>query len=488
MDWMNEFVPASFSEPLPDGSLRCHLSPRNCVIGDGKLGFCKVRGNVGGKLVSYNYGKSVHLTEETIETEAIFHYAPGLRTLSLGNIGCMLNCSYCQNWKTSQAKYISDGDVHYYTPEQLVDVALKHDINMFSWTYNDPVVWHEFVRDTSRLGQEAGIRSLFKSAMYITPEAIDELMPSIDIFSISLKAMSEEYYRRYTTGRLQPVLDAILHVKKSDRHLELSNLMITDISDGSDDARVLAEWVAKNVGTTTPLHFVRFHPDYKLRNTQRTPVDRLSRAREIAWEVGMEHVYIGNVFDQSLSATRCRDCDSLLVERFGLNASVSGLDSKGCCRNCGRDHHFSEPFLASPSPTVAALSDPGALDLRKFDWHGAIGSIHVQVRNKEQGPAHVYHRRHKIGGSHTDWTAIPLANGESYRFIISRGSDEETGAEVALPRNCETNLHEVFDRAHFPTVSVDDAAAENDVSPLPLYQGNQMKTAKLAPDKVLFDI
>jgi pyruvate formate lyase activating enzyme len=483
--WREQHVPASFGEPLGDGSVRCHLSPRNCVIGDGKLGFCKVRGNVDGRMVSYNYGKSVHLTEETIETEAVFHYAPGMRTLSLGNIGCMLNCSYCQNWKTSQARYISDSDVHHYTPEQLVETALAHGIEMFSWTYNDPVVWHEFVRDTSRLGQQAGIRSLYKSAFYIEPEAIDELIPSIDIFSVSLKAMSEDYYRRYTTGRLQPVLDAIRHVRKSGKHLELSNLMITDISDTAEDAQVLAEWVADNVGTTTPLHFVRFHPDYKLRNTRRTPVDRLIRAGQIARAVGMEHIYIGNVFDQSLSATRCLDCDQLLVERFGLNAVASGLDAAGCCTACGRDHHFTAPLLARRAPTVPAIPDAG-FGLRDFDWHGAIGSIHVQVANRTDQASTVYHRRRNADASTTDWTVVPLPAGESYRFIISRGSDGEVGAEVALPPGCENNLHEVFDRAHFPTVSVDDAAANDDISPLPFYPGNQLKT-KPAP-QVLFDI
>ena len=149
--WQETSHPARLEEILDNGVVRCHLSPRNCTMREGQHGFCGVRANRGGRLVSLNYGKSVHATEETIETEAVNHYAPGERILSMGNIGCMMNCSYCHNWKTSQAKYVSDKDVFYYTPEQVVDIATRHGIRCLSWTYNDPVVWHEFVRDTARL-------------------------------------------------------------------------------------------------------------------------------------------------------------------------------------------------------------------------------------------------------------------------------------------------------------------------------------------------
>jgi pyruvate formate lyase activating enzyme len=165
--WRDSWQSARLEERLPDGIVRCHLSPRNCKIKNGQNGFCGVRGNRGGRLVTMNYGKSVHITEETIETEAVNHYSPGERILPLGNIGCMLNCKYCHNWKTSQAKYVDDKDVYHYTPEYVVDTALRHGIRCLSWTYNDPVVWHEFVRDTAQLGQEAGLINLYKSAFQV---------------------------------------------------------------------------------------------------------------------------------------------------------------------------------------------------------------------------------------------------------------------------------------------------------------------------------
>lgn len=264
---------------------------------EGQHGFCGVRANRGGRIVTMNYGKSVHMTEETIETEAVNHYSPGAAILSLGNIGCMLNCSYCHNWKTSQAKYVEDHDVYHYTPEGVVETALRHGIRVLSWTYNDPVVWHEFVCDTSRLAKQAGLINLYKSAFFISPEAIEELLPVIDIFSISIKSISPEYYKQYTSGWLEPVLEGTRQVFRAGKHVEVSTLMITDISDNQDTARKVSEWVLKELSPNVPLHFVRFHPDYKMRDTIRTPIPRLEAARSLALEMGVEHVYLGNVYD-----------------------------------------------------------------------------------------------------------------------------------------------------------------------------------------------
>lgn len=298
--WQDDYQQARLEEILEDGVVRCHLSPRNCKIKEGQQGFCGVRGNRNGRLITLNYGKGVHATEEVIETEAINHYSPGERILSMGNVGCMFNCDYCQNWKTSQVKYLEERDVHYYTPEQVVDTAVRHDIRCISWTYNDPVVWHEFILDTARLAKQAGLINLYKSAFYITQEAIDELLPYIDIFSISLKAIDEDYYKKITKGSLQPVLNGIKQVYDAGKHLELSTLMITDISDNEATAMKIADWIMENLDSTVPLHFVRFHPDYKMQDTIRTPVNRLIRAREVAIERGIEHVYLGNVVNKLL--------------------------------------------------------------------------------------------------------------------------------------------------------------------------------------------
>jgi pyruvate formate lyase activating enzyme len=430
-------------------------------------------------LVTLNYGKSVHATEETIETEAVNHFAPGERILSLGNIGCMLNCAYCHNWKTSQAKYVADKDVYYYTPEAIVETATRHGIRCLSWTYNDPVVWHEFVRDTAALAHEAGLINLYKSAFYITAEAVEELLPCMDIFSVSVKSMDPDYYVKLTKGQLQPVLDAAKQVYHSGRHLEISNLMITDVSDDEESAGRIADWVLGNLGPEVPVHYVRFHPDYKMRNTVRTPVSRLVRAREMGLERGLEHVYLGNVYDTPWSNTYCNGCGDLLVTRYGLNARVVGLDDRGHCLACGRDAHFKLLPTRPPGPEI---EDPNVTDLvsRSFDWHGDIRSLHVQMVNTGAAPSLAYHRRRYTVRRAGPWNSIRLLPGESYRIILAKSSEDEVGPEVAVPAAVHTNLHEVFDRAHFPTVSIEEGTAKTDVTPLPLFPGGQMTYQRTA--------
>jgi pyruvate formate lyase activating enzyme len=470
-NWRQNYRPAHLEERLENSVVRCHLSPRNCVIQDGRVGFCGVRGNKDGRLVTYNYGKSVHATEETIETEAVNHFAPGERILSMGNIGCMMNCSYCHNWKTSQARYVSDKDVHYYTPEDVVRIALNHGIRCISWTYNDPVVWQEFVLDTAKLAKEAGLINLYKSAFYISQEAVEELLPFIDIFSISIKSIDPDYYKKFTMGRLEPVLAATKQVHRAGKHVEVSTLMITDISDNEATALKVADWVINDLDPTVPVHFVRFHPDYKMIETVRTPIPRLERAREVALDRGLEHVYLGNVYDTPASNTFCKGCNALLVTRYGLNARQVGIDRQGRCVACGRDAHFKllPPLLQTN--TTGESAPPADASVKSVKWHGDIRSAHVEVLNTTTEPLTVYHR---FLGENEPWNRIPLTAQESYRFILAKSHTDEVGREVALPAGVNSNLHEVFDRAHFPTLSVEEiGVTARDIAPLPLYPGKQ---------------
>jgi pyruvate formate lyase activating enzyme len=436
---------------------------------EGQNGFCKVRGVRDGRLVTMNYGKSVHPTQETIETEAVNHFAPGAAILSFGNVGCMLSCGYCHNWRTSQAKYVVDSDIFHVSPEQAVEMALRRGLKVISYTYNDPVVWHEWVIDTARLARQAGLINLYKSAFYITPEAIDELIPHMDIFSISLKAMDAQYYKKFTGGRLEPVLDGIRQVYKAGAHVEISNLMITDISDDEASARKIADFVLKELDDTVPLHFVRFHPDFRMRDTIRTPIPRLEVAREVAAEMGVQHVYLGNVFDSPASNTYCNGCGAELVNRYGLNAAVINMDAHGHCTRCGRDAHFKHVLLAQGQGLPATSVEPVG-ERHSFDWHGDVRSLHIQLKNPTSRELAVWHRRRLADGSAGAWESVPVDAGQSWRFIVSKSALHEVGPEVIVPSELKTNIHEVFDRAHFPTVTIEDAPNVGDVTPYPLYQ------------------
>jgi pyruvate formate lyase activating enzyme len=466
-DWHNAH-PARLEERLDDDIVRCHLSPRGCRMRPGQHGFCMVRANHDGRLVSLNYGRSVHATEETIETEAVYHYAPGARILSMGNVGCMLNCDYCHNWKTSQARYVEDKDVHHYTPEQVVDIAKRHGIKVISWTYNDPVVWHEFVVETALLARRAGIVNLYKSAFFISAEAIEELIPVIDIFSISIKSLDPEYYRKITKGWLEPVLEGTEQVFRAGKHVEVSTLMVTDLSDDEGTARAMAEFVGERLSPAVPTHFVRFHPDYKMTNTIRTPVDRLERARRLALDMGLQHVYLGNVYDNDATTSYCRACGARQVTRYGLNAQVAGLTADGTCKACGTDAHFT--LFSAPDQRATAQTLPdGEFETAAFAWHGDVRALHVQVINNSAAASTIYQRRYGDPGVPETWAQIRLEPGESFRFIAAKSTSDELGISVAVPKGCTSSLHEVFDRAHFPTVEVGEGANNGDITPLPAF-------------------
>jgi pyruvate formate lyase activating enzyme len=443
-----ETHPARFFQQGPEQKVQCFLCPRGCHILPDRAGFCKVRWNESGQLKTINYGVSVQMTEEVIETEAVLHYSPGARILSLGNIGCMMNCDYCHNWRTSQIANVEKKDIFHYTPEQVVQAALDHQIEILSWTYNDPVVWHEFVVDTARLAKKAGLKNLYKSAFYIGPEAVDELLEVMDIFSLSLKSMDPEYYLRLTKGKLAPVLEAIKQVYKSRKaHLEVSNLVVTEANDNETEVRKVVEWMLKELDASVPLHLVRFHPDYKYTKVGRTSIEFLKKARRLALDMGLQHVYLGNVFEHGeWLQSACKNCGSVLVDRFGMRTEYVHLQSDGSCSQCGTQSSIMRPQKSSGK----AFSQPESTPVQLFEhhWSGDLNSGHVLVHNLSDQPLKLWLRQDK---GTSNYREIPLAAHERWRFIVSRRAAEETGFELLVPPQAEVQMLDVLDRAHFPT-------------------------------------
>lgn len=472
-DWKLTTHPARLFTPLSDGSVQCHLSPRNCVIQPGKSGYCRVRSNQGGELVTLNYGKSVAMTEESIETEAVYHYAPGAAILSMGNIGCMLHCDYCHNWRTSQARYVTDELVHQYTPEQVVEEALARNIKVLSWTYNDPVVWHEFVLDTARLGQENGLINLYKSAFFISLEAASELVDVIDIFSVSVKSMDPAFYRRVTKGWLEPVLEATEYVYGRGKHVEVSNLVVTDANDKPEQTIEIAEWVLDALDDEIPLHYVRFHPDYKYTKVGRTPIPRLEAAREAALELGIKYCYLGNVYDNDATDTKCPDCGNLIVHRYGLAAEGVGLTPDGKCASCGVALPFKtldDTVSASPLSLKGIQTADPSLPAYEHRWRGDVKAVHIEAHNSSDLPATIAVRA--VGGSRDGELArtVPVLPNRSFRFICCKSSPGEDGISVSHPSSLQLQYFDVYDRAHFPTASVEKAEPVADAIPGPVFK------------------
>lgn len=441
--------PAKFSKIFDERRVECNLCPRNCKIPDQLHGFCGVRYNDQGKLVTINYGASVEMTQEVIETEAVYHFAPGTPILSLGNVGCMMNCSYCHNWRTSQIKNVNRHDIHKYSPEEVVERALSKGIKILSWTYNDPVVWHEFVYDTAKLARQHGLINLYKSAFYISPQAIEELHDVIDIFSLSLKSMNPEFYNNITKGKLQPILNGIEQVYKYQKHhLEISNLVVTGMNDNLEDVRKISEWVLTKLDASVPLHFVRFHPDYKYNHVERTSIPFLKKARDYSKSLGIQNCYLGNVFEAGeWLNTTCSHCDSLLVKRFGMKTVVTGVNDDGLCENCDHPANLNGlqyiPQISQQQNKINSRRLPNKL---QHLWCGEINAGHVTVINKSATEQELLYRH--LGTEISQ--QLKLKPKEQYRFLLSRPTYESKGFEIKASDNIEVYFLETLDRAHFP--------------------------------------
>ncbi|MBF0546506.1 MAG: AmmeMemoRadiSam system radical SAM enzyme [Candidatus Riflebacteria bacterium] len=334
--WNDTRKEAYFYDKLSDGKTKCRLCPRNCMIAQGQSGFCKVRKNIDGTLYTQNYGKATHITVERIEAEAMFHYKPGAKILSLGNFGCNLNCDYCQNWTFSQFQYTPPQTIQEYTTEDVIRKAKADGIEVLSWTYNDPAVWMEFVIDTAREARKHGLKNLFKSAFFLSPEVVSELIKVIDVFAISIKAMDEDYYKKFTKAWLKPVLDNTRQVHESGVHYELSNLVVTGLTNNDDNYDKMIDFILKDLTPKTPIHFTRFHPDYKYMDHEKTPLEDVFAARNRAMKKGLTYAYVGNAFESEGLNTYCPSCKELLVERFGLSTFVKeSLKQDGTCNKCG---------------------------------------------------------------------------------------------------------------------------------------------------------
>jgi len=313
---------------LKEGKLRCELCPHRCVIRDGQVGKCRVRKREGDRLVPLTYGQVTAVHLDPIEKKPLYHFLPGSFILSLGSWGCSLRCDFCQNWNISQLQVPTQT----LEPEQAVALASSREDNVgLAYTYNEPLIWYEYVYDTARLAQQRGLKNVLVTNGFINPEPLEELLPCIDALNIDVKAMSDEFYRRLCGGRLRWVLRAA-EMAAQHAHVEITNLVIPGENDRDEDFRALVDWVAEALGPDTPLHFSRYHPDYKL-TAPPTPPETLSRAYALAREK-LNYVYVGNIALPQTQDTVCPSCGAKLIVRHGFGATVKNL-ADGKCVRCG---------------------------------------------------------------------------------------------------------------------------------------------------------
>jgi pyruvate formate lyase activating enzyme len=314
--------------------VQCQICPKQCIIGDGQAGDCRVRINRGGKLIASTFARPCALHVDPVEKKPVYHFLPGALAFSLATAGCNLHCKNCQNWDISQAGPL-DVESAVVEPETVVRLARESRSTCIAYTYSDPVVFYEYTMETSRLAREAKIRNILVTAAYINPKPLRELCKVTDAATVDVKFIDDEHYRSNCDASLKPVLDALVIFKEEGVWLEVSNLVIPTLNDDDASFTKLCRWIAQNLGPDVPLHFLRFQPLYRLRNLPVTPEATLERAHRIALDCGIHHCYIGNVWGSEGENTYCPKDKKLLIRRVGFSITENNLDAEGRCPQCG---------------------------------------------------------------------------------------------------------------------------------------------------------
>jgi pyruvate formate lyase activating enzyme len=310
-------------------NVQCELCPKNCVIAPGQSGECRIRVNLDGKLVAVTYGHPCAVHVDPVEKKPLFHFLPGTGILSIATAGCNLHCKNCQNWAISQEDP-EEIAADLLPPELMPELARKHKCQSVAYTYTDPVAYYEYALDSAIAVHEAGLKNVLVTAAYVNRAPWENLCQHVDAANIDLKAMSDAFYRDICGGTLKPVQNALVTAKSLGVMVEVTNLVIPTLNDSDDDLRNLCRWVAENMGKDTPLHFSRFHPDYRMRNLPSTPADTLDRAKDIAKSQGLYYVYIGNISRPDGANTYCHGCGMLLVSRRGYQVIENVLVKERC--------------------------------------------------------------------------------------------------------------------------------------------------------------
>jgi pyruvate formate lyase activating enzyme len=326
---------ARYWEPAAGGRVLCTLCPRECKIGEGQEGFCFIRRNQGGRLVTSGWGTTTGFAIDPIEKKPLDHFHPGATVLSFGTAGCNLGCRFCQNWDISKARRDEALSEQAWTPARVVDLAIRSGTPGLAFTYNDPVIWAEYAIDVAREAHARGLFTVFVTNGYIGRQAREDVFRHMDATNVDLKAFTERFYSHETLSHLAPVQETLEWLAKETKvWVEVTNLMIPGLNDAEDETRALADWVVSRMGPDVPVHFTAFHPDYKMTDRPPTPPATLSRARAIGRAAGLRYVYTGNVHDRDGQTTFCPRCETPVIERDWFAIRKVAL-AGGACAACG---------------------------------------------------------------------------------------------------------------------------------------------------------
>lgn len=316
---------AMYYEPHKQGVI-CGLCPKGCIIAEGRIGFCRVRKNTDNKLYTQNYGACSSFAIDPIEKKPLYHFYPGSLILSLGTWGCNFACSFCQNWQIAQ----ESPQTTELLPEKAVEIAREQagqgNIGI-AYTYSEPSVWYEYVLDTAKVVQQAGMKNVLVTNGFINKKPLQQLLPYIDAMNIDIKAFNSEFYYNICVGELEAVKETV-ELAAAYCHVEITTLLVPGLNDSKQEIENLAIWLGK-INVNIPLHFSRYFPNYKM-DAPSTPHSTMKMAQEIARRY-LNYVYLGNVEGQGVN-TYCSRCDKLVIDR---NCLQSYIVAENKCPRCG---------------------------------------------------------------------------------------------------------------------------------------------------------
>jgi len=317
---------ALYYKKLDNERVQCLLCPHNCIINEGSVGICGIRRNKNGILYAESYGKVSAVAIDPIEKKPLYHFYPGSGVLSFGTLGCNFKCPYCQNWHISQnVNYPTE----FLTPEEAIEIAIKNKTNLISYTYSEPLIWYEWVLETSKLAKKKDFKNILVTNGYINLDPLKEIVKYTDAANIDVKAFNQDFYTKLCKAKLEPVLKNVEYLFDKI-HIELTMLIIPGWNDKLDEIEKFCKWVG-SLSKDIPVHFSRYFPQYKF-DEPPTEIETLKKAYEIGKSF-LNYVYLGNVYVKDTDNTYCPNCNKLLIKRAGYFTEIVGLDGN-LCKKC----------------------------------------------------------------------------------------------------------------------------------------------------------
>lgn len=323
-------------ERLSGNRVKCGVCERRCDIPEGRVGFCKTRRNIEGKLYTLVYGDVSSISANPIEKKPFFHFWPGSTALTVGTWSCNFTCPWCQNWTLSKSPP-NPLKATYISPEKLVRLAREENCQGTSISFNEPTLLFEYSLDLFPLARRNGLYNTYVSNGYMTTDALRLLKEAgMDAIKFDLKG-DREAVKKYCAADVDVVWRNVSEARRLGLHVEVVNLVVPGVNDDDECLRGIASRTLEQSGPQTPLHFTRFYPSYKMTNAAPTPVTTLERAHEIAKCEGLRYVYVGNVPGHKWENTYCPNCGELLIERHIFSVLEYEITPDKKCPKCKKE-------------------------------------------------------------------------------------------------------------------------------------------------------